>query len=106
MDHFVKSAGYYGVFAVMIGVLLDLIVIRKGLAATWLLPLAVGILWVFGDNAQRAEKMRSEQVALAKQLEICEKIGERDPQSIFQYRQVGYRCPTDGGGSIERWVNQ
>lgn len=41
MDHFVKSAGYYGVFAVMIGVLLDLIVIRKGLAATWLLPLGM-----------------------------------------------------------------
>lgn len=106
MDHFVKNAGYYGVIALMIGVMLDLIVIRKALTATWLLPLAVGILWVFGDNAQRVEKIKSEQAALAKQLESCEKIGERDPQSIFQYHQVGYRCPTEAGGSLERWINQ
>jgi hypothetical protein len=67
----------------------------------------VGMLFIVASAVTSSQKAQAERVAMMADLEKrCDVIGRRDPQSIFDYAQIGYRCPgSDGKGTVEQWVN-
>jgi hypothetical protein len=56
----VNHAWFYAVIAALIGFMLDHFVIGKGPIAAVLFPMAVGVLWLYGDSAQMAQKWTTE----------------------------------------------
>ena len=106
-----------GVIALMLGMATDFFIGR--FLATWCFPSIVGGVWLlsvtfdYAKNdftetlAKSAARQAEKSAQMASLYEHCDKIGERDPQSLFQKRQIGYRCPSaDGKPPVEHWVNQ
>ncbi|MFY1070628.1 hypothetical protein [Pseudomonas juntendi] len=65
----VNHAWFYAVIAALIGLMLDHFVIGKGLKAAVLFPMAVGIMWLFGNSAQIAQEWTSDDQPPAHQVE-------------------------------------
>lgn len=105
------------VVALILGMFIDFYIGKP--LATWSLPSIVGCLWLISvtfdyakaEFTQTMDKSAARQAERSAQMaslyEHCDKIGERDPQSLFQKRQIGYRCPSaEGKPPVEHWVNQ
>ncbi|MBP2086419.1 MULTISPECIES: hypothetical protein [Pseudomonas] len=60
IDFFVDRVWAIAAFAVALGLMLDLILFHKKLNATLLLPMAVGVMWLWGDSAQMVQKWKNE----------------------------------------------
>ncbi|MEW5512019.1 hypothetical protein ABGT16_05300 [Pseudomonas asiatica] len=60
VNDLVNHAWFYAVIAALIGLMLDHFVIGKGPKAAVLFPMAVGVLWLYGDSAQMAQKWTNE----------------------------------------------
>lgn len=65
----VNHVWYYAGIAALIGLLLDHFVIGKGIKAAVLFPMAVGVMWLFGDSAQIAQKWTNDVQPPAHQVE-------------------------------------
>ncbi|WP_339534757.1 hypothetical protein [Pseudomonas hunanensis] len=65
----VNHVWYYAVIAALIGLMLDHFVIGKGIKAAVLFPMVVGVMWLFGDSAQIAQKWTNDVQSPAHQVE-------------------------------------
>lgn len=95
-------------FAIILGVMIDFFCsFYEGMVATVALPAILIIVSLVCSTVESKEKKAAAIAAQQEQLKNCVKFAERDAQSIWQYPQIGYRCPaTDGQPAIERWINQ
>jgi membrane protein implicated in regulation of membrane protease activity len=74
IDFFVDRVWAIAAFAFALGVLLDLILFNRKLRATILLPIAVGVMWLWGDSAQMVLKWKNE----ASQRQNAEQIQQKE----------------------------
>ncbi|MBA1203625.1 hypothetical protein G7009_18040 [Pseudomonas capeferrum] len=78
IDFFVDRVWAIAAFALGLGMMLDVILFHKQLRATLLLPLVVGVMWLWGDSAQMVQKWQNEayQPQPAQQVPQQEKSSE------------------------------
>jgi hypothetical protein len=78
IDFFVDRVWAIAAFAFALGLMLDVILFQKKLRATLLLPIAVGVMWLWGDSAQMVQKWKNEayQRQSAQQVQQQEKSNE------------------------------
>ena len=78
IDFFVDRVWAIAAFAFALGGFLDLILFHRKLKATLLFPIAVGVMWLWGDTAQMALKWKNEasQRQNAQQVQQKENIND------------------------------
>lgn len=111
MDFIVSHFWALLLVAIIIGIFCDFMFSitlgQEGLVLSVALPIMVIAAMLTSNGMVSAKHREAERVAQNEQLKNCVKFAERDAQSIWQYPQVGYRCPAmDGQPSIERWINK
>nr|AGH89373.1 hypothetical protein [uncultured bacterium] len=118
INFFMANLWWFLFGAFVIGMVADGFITHNVLLG-YVLPFLTLCLWVvltlvFQDGepdavryADRTAKAAARQAEIDAIVRDCDKIGERDPASAFERRQVVYRCPgVDGKPAVEYWINQ